>query len=55
MDNQEERNKFIEFWAEYVRTHDDQDWSSQQNVIINSCLKTDMTKEEFLEMKGKKK
>ncbi len=48
-----ERMKFVEFWAEYVRTHSDVEWSRQQNVLINSCLKSaSMTKEQFLEMKG---
>ena len=34
--NAEERLKFIDFWAEYVRTHSDKKWSRQQNVVINS-------------------
>lgn len=50
--NQKQRLEFIDKWAEYVRMHSDKDWSSQQNVLINSCLKTaNMTKEQFLEMK----
>ena len=50
--NQKQRMKFVDYWAEYVRTHNDKDWSRQQNVIINSCIKTtNMTKEQFLEMK----
>ena len=53
--NNKERMKFVEKWAEYVRTHDDKDWSSQQNVIINSSLRgASMTKEEFLKMKSKR-
>jgi hypothetical protein len=52
-ENQKERYRFIDQWAEYVRTHDDKDWSRQQNVIINSCLRTaSMTKEEYLVMKN---
>jgi hypothetical protein len=52
-ENQKERNRFIDQWAEYVRTHDDKDWSRQQNVIINSCIRTaSMTKEEYLAMKN---
>lgn len=52
MKNQEQRMKFVETWAEYVRTHPDLEWSRQQNVIINSCLKSaSLTKEQFLEMK----
>ena len=53
-DNQKERNRFIDLWAEYVRTHDDKVWSRQQNVIINSALRSStMTKEQYLKMKGK--
>ena len=44
--------EFVKFWAKYVRTHDDKDWSRQQNIIINSCMKTNMTAEQFLKMKG---
>jgi hypothetical protein len=52
-ENQKERFRFIDQWAEYVRTHSDQDWSRQQNVIINSCLRTaSMTKEQYLAMKN---
>jgi hypothetical protein len=52
-ENQKERFRFIDQWAEYVRTHSDQDWSAQQNVIINSCLRTaSMTKEQYLAMKN---
>ncbi len=51
-ENQKERYRFIDQWADYVRTHSDQDWSRQQNVIINSCLRTaSMTKEQYLAMK----
>ena len=47
-----ERMKFVEYWAEYINTHPDADWSKQQNVIINSCLRSSrMSKEEFLAMK----
>jgi len=36
--NFRERLNFIKFWAEYVKTHSDEDWSEQQNIIINSQL-----------------
>ena len=50
--NNRERMEFVNTWAEYVRTHDDKDWSKQQNVIINSCLQTaSLTKEQLLKMK----
>jgi hypothetical protein len=54
-DNQEERMKFVELWAKYVREHPDKEWSRQQNVIINSALQSaSITKEQFLKMKGEK-
>jgi hypothetical protein len=37
--NFKERLKFVEYWANYVKTHPDQCWSEQQNLIINSQLK----------------
>lgn len=48
--NQEQRMKFIDFWANYVMTHDDKEWSRQQNAVINQI--PDMTAEQFLKMKG---
>jgi len=32
------REDFIKFWADYVRTHRDEDWSRQQNKLINSQI-----------------
>jgi hypothetical protein len=34
-----ERLGFINFWAEYVKTHPDKEWSKQQNMLINSQIK----------------
>jgi hypothetical protein len=31
-----ERLEFIKFWANYIKTHKDKDWSSQQKILINS-------------------
>jgi hypothetical protein len=36
--NFKERMKFVSFWANYVKNHDDKDWSEQQNTLINSQL-----------------
>jgi len=36
--NFEERLKFIDFWANYIKTHPDKVWSKQQNVIIDSQI-----------------
>jgi hypothetical protein len=52
-ENNAERLKFVSFWARYVREHEDKDWSRQQNVIINSCLRSaSMTREAYLRMKS---
>ncbi|HRZ85887.1 MAG TPA: hypothetical protein P5277_03840 [Candidatus Paceibacterota bacterium] len=37
--NKEDRLNFVDFWAEYVRTHTDEEWSKQQNILINSVYK----------------
>ncbi|MFT4344141.1 MAG: hypothetical protein ACMXYE_05350 [Candidatus Woesearchaeota archaeon] len=53
--NAKERLLFVERWANYVKTHPDKDWSKQQNIIINSSLQSaNMTREQYLEMKGEK-
>ena len=55
-DNKEERMNFVEYWAEYVKTHSDKEWSRQQNVLINSIMKnaknSKLTPKEYLEIKG---
>jgi hypothetical protein len=37
-DNKEDRMNFVEFWAKYIQTHSDEEWSRQQNRLINSQL-----------------
>lgn len=37
--NIEERRNFVKYWAEYVRTHPDAQWSRQQNILINGQIK----------------
>ena len=34
-DNKEDRLNFIKFWANYIKTHPDKEWSEQQNVVID--------------------
>ena len=34
--NKEERINFIKYWVNYIKTHTDQEWSQQQNILINS-------------------
>jgi len=36
--NAKERLKFIDSWAEYVKSHSDKRWSKQQNIIINAQI-----------------
>jgi hypothetical protein len=38
-ENIAERRAFVKQWAEYVRTHSDEEWSTQQNVLIDSQLR----------------
>jgi hypothetical protein len=38
--NTEQRREMIKRWAEYVRTHDDSEWSRQQNRLIDSQLQS---------------
>jgi len=52
-ENNKERLEFVDRWAEYVRTHSDKDWSKQQNIIINSSLKSaNYSREGYLKMKN---
>jgi len=56
--NNEDRMWFVEYWAEYVKTHPDKEWSRQQNILINSMMKnarnSKLTPKEYLEIKGEK-
>ena len=47
--NQKQRDEFIDFWVDYVKTHSDEEWSRQQNMLINSGLKSArLSREEIL-------
>jgi len=35
-----DREGFVDYWVEYMQSHSDQEWSKQQNILINSVLKT---------------
>jgi len=55
-ENEKERKSYVQKWANHVRTHSDKDWSKQQNIIINSSLKSaSMTKEQFFKNEKRKK
>jgi hypothetical protein len=36
--NKAQRLEFVRYWAAYVRTHPDADWSKQQALLIDSML-----------------
>jgi len=36
--NAKERLEFIDFWVNYIKTHSDKEWSSQQKVLIDSQI-----------------
>lgn len=38
--NAEDRRAFVRRWAEYVRSHDDEEWSRRQNRLVDSQLQT---------------
>lgn len=38
-DNTEDRINFVKYWANYVKTHSDKEWSRQQNIVINSQIR----------------
>ena len=36
--NHEDRINFVKFWANYIKSHSDEEWSEQQNIVINSQM-----------------
>jgi hypothetical protein len=36
--NDEDRLNFIKFWANYIKTHSDKEWSKQQKMLIDSQI-----------------
>ncbi len=53
-ENFKERLEFIDKWSKFVLENEDKVWSKQQNVIINSCLKSaEISKEDYLKLKEK--
>ena len=38
-ENIAERRAFVKQWAEFVRTHPDEEWSVQQNTVIDSQVR----------------
>lgn len=33
--NRKQRLEFVKFWADYVRTHPDEEWARQQKTLID--------------------
>ena len=36
--NAKERLWFIDFWASYIKTHSDEEWSEQQNIVVDGQI-----------------
>ncbi len=36
--NLRQRREFVKYWANYVKEHDDEEWSEQQNLVVDSQL-----------------
>jgi hypothetical protein len=32
--------RFVRFWADYMMSHTNKEWSEQQNFLINSVMKS---------------
>ena len=54
-DNRKDRMNFVEYWADYIKNNSDEEWSRQQNIIINSQIKNarnnKLSKEDYLNIK----
>ena len=47
-----ERLGFVRFWAKYIREHTNGNWSRQQNLLINSVMRSaDQDVELYLKIK----
>jgi hypothetical protein len=38
-ENVAQRRAFVKKWAEFVRTHPDEEWSAQQNRVIDAQVR----------------
>lgn len=54
--NDQDRMWYVEYWANYVRTHPDKVWSKQQKIVIDSQIhnaqQCKLTPKEYLKIKG---
>ena len=55
-DNREDRMNFVEYWAEYVKTHSDEEWSRQQKILIDSQIQNarslQLSREDYIKLKS---
>ena len=51
--NLKERLEFVRFWARYVKSTPNDKWSRQQNMLINSVMKS-ANQDLYLYLKVKK-
>ena len=50
--DKQERLKFVKFWANYVKIHPNKVWSRQQNILINSVMKSaDKDPKQYIRLK----
>lgn len=56
-DNKEDRMNFVVYWANYVKTHTDEEWSRQQKILIDSQIQnaraSPLSREKYLAIKSK--
>jgi hypothetical protein len=54
--NKEARLLFIDYWANFVRTHSDKEWGKQHTKFINSMMQNaknyPLTPKEYLHLKN---
>lgn len=56
--NKQDRDWYVKFWANYVRTHKDSEWGRQQNTFINSLMQgarqSKISAADYLKIKGER-
>ncbi|MBU0470851.1 MAG: hypothetical protein KKA62_03925 [Nanoarchaeota archaeon] len=54
--NKKQREWFIDYWVNFMKNNPDEEWSRQQNVLIDSILQSakQWSRKEYLELKGEK-
>ncbi|MEK6969779.1 MAG: hypothetical protein AABW48_05105 [Nanoarchaeota archaeon] len=56
-DNDESRMLFVDYWANFVRGHSDQEWGEQQKRLIDSQMQSakhsSLTPKQYLKLKEK--